>query len=144
MLFSVLSAMLALLLDLLHAATRGEHDKTIEIVALRHQLRLYERTASRKPRLARWDKVVLATIVAKYRVLTRPGAGAARDRPPLASRDREAAMDLRHHAETRPPGHAGRHRRIDRALRAREPRLGLRQAPGRVAEGGPPPLPGHD
>jgi len=71
MLFSVLSAMLALLLDLLHAATRGEHDKTIEIVALRHQLRLYERTASRKPRLSRWDKVVLATIVAKYRVLTR-------------------------------------------------------------------------
>lgn len=71
MLFSALSATLALLLDLLHAATRGEHDKTIEIVALRHQLRLYARTASRKPRLSRWDKVVLATIVATYRVLTR-------------------------------------------------------------------------
>ena len=69
MLFAVLSATLALLLDLLHAMTRGEHDKTLEIVVLRQQLRRYERTVSARPRLSRWDKMVLATIVAKYRAL---------------------------------------------------------------------------
>ncbi len=71
MLFSILSATLALILDLLRAATRGEHEKTLEIAVLRHQLRLYERTGPRKPRLSRWDKVVLATLVAKYRDLSR-------------------------------------------------------------------------
>jgi len=69
MLFAVLSATLALLLDLPHALTRGEYDKTLEIVVLRQQLRRYERTASPRPRLARWDKMVLATLVAKYRAL---------------------------------------------------------------------------
>src|SRR5688572_14396354 len=71
MIFAVLSTMLALFLDLLHAVTCSEHDKTIEIAVLRHQLRLFERTASRKPRLSRWDKLVLATIVANYRALAR-------------------------------------------------------------------------
>jgi putative transposase len=69
MLFAVLSTTLTLLLDLLHAVTRSEHDKTLEIVVLRQQLRRYERSMARPPRLSRWDKVVLATIVAKYRAL---------------------------------------------------------------------------
>ncbi len=80
MLFALLSATLALLLDLLHADMRGEHDKMLEIVVLRHQLCRYGCLASPKPRLSRWDKVVLATIVAKYRdlanalVLVKPDA----------------------------------------------------------------------
>ena len=69
MLFAAVSTLLALIFDLLHAMTRGEHDKTLEIVVLRQQLRRYERTASARPRLSRWDKLVLATIVAKYRAL---------------------------------------------------------------------------
>ena len=36
---AILSATLALIPDLPHAARRGEHDKTIEIVVLRQQLR---------------------------------------------------------------------------------------------------------
>jgi hypothetical protein len=60
MLFAVLSATLALLLDLLRAMTRGEHDKKLAIVVLRQQLRRYERTGSARQRLSRWDKMVLA------------------------------------------------------------------------------------
>jgi putative transposase len=69
MLFAAVLTMLALLCDLLHAMTRGEHDKTLEIVVRRQQLRRYARTASAKPHRSRWDKLVLATIVAKYRAL---------------------------------------------------------------------------
>ena len=46
MFFAAVSTMLALIFDLLHATTRGEHDKTLEIVVLRQQLRRHERTCA--------------------------------------------------------------------------------------------------
>jgi transposase InsO family protein len=66
--------MLALVLDLLHAMTRSEHDKTREIVVLRQQLRRYERTVSARPRLSRWDRLVLVrpeTVLRWHREIVR-------------------------------------------------------------------------
>jgi hypothetical protein len=62
--FLVLHVVCSFLFDLLHALRRNDHDKTIEVVLLRQQLRLYERQA-KQPRPARWEKVVLATLAAR-------------------------------------------------------------------------------
>ena len=78
MLFAVLSATFTLLLDLLHAVARREHDKTLEIVVFRQQLRLYARTVSPKPRLSRRGKVVLAPHIAPWCSPRRCSAGIAR------------------------------------------------------------------
>jgi len=69
MLFAFLFAAFTLVLDLLHAVTRGQPDLAVEVVVLRQQVRLYQRKAQRAPRLARWDKVLLAAIIARYRAL---------------------------------------------------------------------------
>ncbi len=62
--FLVLHVVFSFLLDLIHALRRSDPDKTIEVVLLRQQLRLYERQA-RQPRPSRWEKVVLATLAAR-------------------------------------------------------------------------------
>ena len=67
--FALLFAAFALVLDLLHAATRGQRDLAVEVVVLRQQVRMYQRQATRAPRLSRWDKVLLAAIIARYRAL---------------------------------------------------------------------------
>jgi hypothetical protein len=38
-----------LVLDLLHAVTRGRRDLAVEVVALRQQVRMYQRQATRAP-----------------------------------------------------------------------------------------------
>ncbi len=68
--FLVLHVVFSFLLDLLHALRRTEHDKTIEVVLLRQQLRLYERQA-RQPRPLRWEKVLLASLATKLPDLSR-------------------------------------------------------------------------
>ena len=40
--FLVLHLVLSFLLDLAYALTRSDHDKTVELLLLRQQLRLYE------------------------------------------------------------------------------------------------------
>ncbi len=67
--FALLFATFALVLDLLHAATRGRRDLAVEVVVLRQQVRMYQRQATRAPRLTRWDKVLLAAIVTRYHAL---------------------------------------------------------------------------
>ncbi len=67
--FAFLFAVFALALDLLHVVTRGRPDLAVEVVVLRQQVRMYRRQARRAPRLARWDKVLLAAIVTRYRAL---------------------------------------------------------------------------
>ena len=67
--FALLFATFALVLDLVHAATRGRGDLAVEVIVLRQQVRMYQRKATRAPHLARWDKVLLAAIVTRYRTL---------------------------------------------------------------------------
>ena len=50
--FLALHVVLSFLLDLAHVLARRDHDKTIELVFLRQQLRLYERRATRPRVLA--------------------------------------------------------------------------------------------
>ncbi len=58
-----------LVLDLLRAVTRRQGDLAVEVVVLRQQVRMYQRKARRAPHLSRWDKVLLAAIVVRYRAL---------------------------------------------------------------------------
>ena len=67
--FLVLHLVFSFLLDLAHALTRSDHDKALEVVLLRQQLRLYERQA-KQPRPSRWEKVVLATLAARLPTLS--------------------------------------------------------------------------
>ncbi len=62
--FFALHVVLAFVLDLVHALTCSDHDKTVELRLLRQQLRLYERTA-KQPRPSRWEKVLLASLAAR-------------------------------------------------------------------------------
>jgi putative transposase len=67
--FALLFAAFALVLDLLHAVTRSRRHLAVEVVVLRQQVRMYQRKAPQAPRLARWDKVLLAAIITRYRAL---------------------------------------------------------------------------
>src|SRR5215208_7420616 len=62
--FLVLHVVCSFLLDLAHVLTRSDHDKDLEILLLRQQLRLYERQA-KQPRPSRWEKVALSKQVAR-------------------------------------------------------------------------------
>ena len=68
--FLVLHVVCSFLLDLDRALTRSDHDKTVELLLLRQQLRLYERQA-KQPRPSGWEKVVLASLAAKLPDLSR-------------------------------------------------------------------------
>src|SRR5919199_173714 len=67
--FLILHVVCSFLLDLLHVLTRADHDKDLELLLLRQQLRLYERQA-RQPRPSRWEKVMLATLAARLPTLS--------------------------------------------------------------------------
>ena len=68
--FLVLHVVLAFLLDLAHVLTRSDHDRAVELVLLRQQLRLYERQ-TKQPRPSRWEQVALASLAAKLPDLSR-------------------------------------------------------------------------
>ncbi len=67
--FAFLFAAFTLVLDLLRAVMRGRPDLVVEVVVLRQQVRMYQRKATRPLRLSRWDKVLLAAIITRYRAL---------------------------------------------------------------------------
>src|ERR687885_2006 len=63
------------LVDLLTTARRADRDKDLEILLLRHQLRVLQRQCPRSPRLSRWEKLTLAVLTAKLsRLSARPRA----------------------------------------------------------------------
>src|SRR5438067_7815075 len=69
--FLLLHVVVTFALDLVHALTRSERDRVLELVLLRQQLRGYERKARQPPRPARWAKVMLATVASKLPDLSR-------------------------------------------------------------------------
>ena len=64
MFWSVIAHLVTLLLDLITVRRQSEGAKDLEIVVLRHQLRKLERRRP-WPRLARWEQLTLALLVAK-------------------------------------------------------------------------------
>src|SRR3954454_11007527 len=71
--WSALAQLVAVLLDLLTARPQPEGAKDLEIVVLRHQLRMLERRQPR-PRLSRWERLTLALLVARRQRLTAGGS----------------------------------------------------------------------
>ena len=65
MVWLVLAHVASFAVDLLIAATRRrDRDKDLEILLLRHQIRLLQRRQPR-PRLSRWEKLTLTILAAK-------------------------------------------------------------------------------
>ncbi len=70
MLFFLLAQAVSLLLDLLCLRYRAEHDKDLEILILRQQLRILQRKHSHTPRISCWEKLTLVVLVGKLIGLT--------------------------------------------------------------------------
>jgi len=64
-LFTVFAHLFSTLLDLLGLLARSEHEKDLEILLLRQQLRVLQRKQACPPRLSWWDKLPLALLAAK-------------------------------------------------------------------------------
>jgi hypothetical protein len=66
----MLAHLVAFLVDLVVGARRGERDKDLQILVLRHQLRLAQRQRPRPPRLTRGEQLTLAVLAAALARLT--------------------------------------------------------------------------
>jgi len=73
MFFSVLAQLVGVFLDLGRLGMRTDQSKDIEILLLRRQLAILQRTQPRPPRLTRWEKLSLAVLTVR---LTRLCGGA--------------------------------------------------------------------
>lgn len=73
MFWFVCAHLAAFLIDLAIGGRRGNRDKELEILLLRHQLHLLQRRCPRQPRLTRGEKLTLAVLAA---ALARATAGA--------------------------------------------------------------------
>ena len=70
MIYTVLAHLVTFLLDLLCLARQSEHAKDLEILALRQQLHILQRSHSRPVRAARSEKVIVALCVNKLKAIT--------------------------------------------------------------------------
>jgi len=60
-----------LLLDLLATRSLSDQQKDLEILVLRHQLRILKRKLPRSPRVSVWDKGVLAVLAVQFRACSK-------------------------------------------------------------------------
>lgn len=70
MLFFLLAHAFSLLLDLIWFGHREEHDKDVEILLLRQQVRILQRKHPHAPRISRWEKLTLVVLAGKLTGLT--------------------------------------------------------------------------
>ena len=71
------SQALSMLLDLLWLGRRADHDKDLEILLLRQQLRILQRKQPHTPRISRWQKLMLLGLAGKLTSSTRVRLGQA-------------------------------------------------------------------
>jgi hypothetical protein len=69
MFFALLAQVLTFLLDLLALPWRSPREKDLEILLLRHQLAILQRTQPRPARPTRWEQLVLALLAGKLATL---------------------------------------------------------------------------
>jgi hypothetical protein len=69
MVFFVLATLLSWLIDLGTLRVQADRDKELEILLLRRQLAILQRSQPRPPRLRRWDKLGWAVLASKARSL---------------------------------------------------------------------------
>lgn len=65
MAFTVLAHLFSTLLDFLSLLARSEREKDLEILLLRQQIRILQRTRAHSPRLSWWERLPLAMLAAK-------------------------------------------------------------------------------
>lgn len=70
MLFFLLAHAFSLLLDLFWLRCRTDHDKDLEILLLRQQLRILQRKHSHAPRTSRWEKLTRVVLAGKLTAMT--------------------------------------------------------------------------
>ena len=75
MVWLLLLHLVAVVVDLVTVARSRECDKDLEILLLRHQLRLLQRQSPQPPRLRRWEKLTLAVLATGLARLTRGPRG---------------------------------------------------------------------
>ncbi|HSH82272.1 MAG TPA: integrase core domain-containing protein [Herpetosiphonaceae bacterium] len=63
--YFILARIFAFLLDLIAIARRSEHERDLEILLPRQQLRILQRKHPHPPRLSRWEKLGLAVLTAR-------------------------------------------------------------------------------
>jgi hypothetical protein len=66
----VLGHLVAFVVDLVLGTRSGDRDKDLQILVLRHQLRLAQRERPRPPQLTRGEKLTLAVLAAALARLT--------------------------------------------------------------------------
>jgi putative transposase len=65
MLFAVFAKLFSMLLDLLGLLSQSERENPLEILLLRQQLCILQRTQARTPRLSWWEKLPLTLLAGK-------------------------------------------------------------------------------
>ncbi len=70
MIFFLLAHAWSVLLDLIWLRCHAEHDKNLEILLLRQQLRILQRKQPRPPHISRWEKLVLVALARKLTTMT--------------------------------------------------------------------------
>jgi hypothetical protein len=91
MIYRVLAYLLSLLLDFATLGRRDVRERELEILLLRHQLRILHRTQARRVRPSRWEKLTLAVLAAKLRQHTQGARAAWRQSPWCSSRRRPSS-----------------------------------------------------
>jgi putative transposase len=79
MVWFVVAQVFTLVLDILALWRQSEHEKDIEILLLRQQLRIVERKQAHPPRLSRGEKLGLAVLTARLKAATSGGRARLRD-----------------------------------------------------------------
>ncbi len=70
MIFYLLAHPWSVLLDLIWLRHRVDHDKDIEILLLRQQLRILQRKQPHPPRISHWEKLTVVVLARKLTTMT--------------------------------------------------------------------------
>lgn len=143
MTFAVLAPLFSALLDFLSLFARSEREKDLEILLLRQQLRILQRTRSHPPRLSWWEKVPLAMLAGK--MVQKATNSRARLSQSLLLFTPETVLrwhrelvrqklDLPPSASRRQTAHCWGAGSTDRSNGSREPALGIQQNRRRAAQ----------
>src|SRR5690242_20190942 len=71
MVYAILAQILSLLIDLLTSRRRSAAAKDLEILVLRQQLRVLQRTQAHPPHPSPWEKLALAVLTAKLKAVAK-------------------------------------------------------------------------
>ena len=70
MVFFLLAQAFSLLLDVIWLRHQADHDKDLEILLLRQQLRILQRKHAHAPRISRWEKLTLVVLAGNLTAMT--------------------------------------------------------------------------